>query len=74
MDGRAVGVSAVYGGYFGARLSVVLLVVLGLVVDDTLPQLNALKQTVSFSTNTAISHTHARFSRAIGQPLVNHSS
>jgi uncharacterized membrane protein YfcA len=43
----------VYGGYFGAGLSVILLAVLGLVLDDTLTQLNALKQAVSFSTNTA---------------------
>lgn len=48
-----IGASAVYGGYFGAGLSVVLLAVLGLVLDDTLTRLNALKQAVSFSTNTA---------------------
>jgi uncharacterized protein len=48
-----IGVSAVYGGYFGAGLSVILLAVLGLVLDDTLTRLNALKQAVSFGTNTA---------------------
>ena len=34
---------AVYGGYFGAGLGVILLAVLGLVLDDTLTRLNALK-------------------------------
>jgi uncharacterized membrane protein YfcA len=48
-----IGAAAVYGGYFGAGLSVILLAVLGLVLDDTLTRLNALKQAVSFSTNTA---------------------
>jgi uncharacterized membrane protein YfcA len=48
-----IGVSAVYDGYFGARLSVILLVVLGPVPADTLTRLNALKQVVSFSTTIA---------------------
>jgi uncharacterized membrane protein YfcA len=45
--------ASVYGGYFGAGLSVIVLAVLGLVLDDTLTRLNALKQVVSFSVNTA---------------------
>jgi uncharacterized membrane protein YfcA len=48
-----VGLAAIYGGYFGAGLSVIVLAVLGLVLDDTLTRLNALKQAVSFSVNTA---------------------
>jgi uncharacterized membrane protein YfcA len=48
-----VGAAAIYGGYFGAGLSVIVLAVLGLVLDDTLTRLNALKQAVSFSVNTA---------------------
>jgi uncharacterized membrane protein YfcA len=48
-----VGLAAVYGGYFGAGLSVIVLAVLGLVLDDTLTRLNALKQAISFSVNTA---------------------
>ena len=48
-----VGLAAVYGGYFGAGLSVIVLAVLGLTLEDTLTRLNALKQVVSFSTNTA---------------------
>ena len=42
-----------YGGYFGAGLSVIVLAVLGLILDDTLTRLNALKQAISFSVNTA---------------------
>lgn len=48
-----VGAAAVYGGYFGAGLSVIVLAVLGLVLDDTLTRLNALKQAISFSVNIA---------------------
>lgn len=48
-----VGVAAIYGGYFGAGLSVIVLAVLGLVLEDTLTRLNALKQAISFSVNTA---------------------
>jgi uncharacterized membrane protein YfcA len=46
-----VGLAAVYGGYFGAGVSVIVLAVLGLVLDDNLTRLNALKQAVSFSIN-----------------------
>jgi uncharacterized membrane protein YfcA len=48
-----VGAAAVYGGYFGAGVSVIVLAVLGLVLDDTLTRLNALKQAISFSISTA---------------------
>ena len=48
-----VGLAAIYGGYFGAGLSVIVLAVLGLTLDDTLTRLNALKQGVSFSVNIA---------------------
>ena len=48
-----VGLAAVYGGYFGAGLSVIVLAVLGLVLEDTLTRLNGLKQAVAFSTNIA---------------------
>ena len=48
-----VGLAAVYGGYFGAGLSVIVLAVLGLVLDDSLTRLNALKQFVAFSVNIA---------------------
>jgi hypothetical protein len=48
-----VGLAAVYGGYFGAGLGVILLAVLGLVIDDTLTRLNGLKQTISLTVNVA---------------------
>ena len=48
-----VGLAAVYGGYFGAGLSVIILAVLGLVLDDSLTRLNAIKQVISFSANVA---------------------
>ncbi len=48
-----VGLAAVYGGYFGAGLSVIVLAVLGLTLDDSLTRLNALKQSISLSVNVA---------------------
>ena len=45
--------AAIYGGYFGAGLSVIILAVLGLVIDDTLTRLNGLKQIIAFSVNVA---------------------
>jgi uncharacterized membrane protein YfcA len=43
--------AAVYGGYFGAGVSVMVLAVLGLVLEDSLTRLNALKQGISFGVN-----------------------
>jgi uncharacterized membrane protein YfcA len=40
--------SAVYGGYFGAGLGIMLLAVLALALDDRLQRLNALKGLLSF--------------------------
>jgi len=48
-----VGIAAIYGGYFGAGLSVIILAVLAVVLEDSLTRLNALKQAVAFATNTA---------------------
>jgi uncharacterized membrane protein YfcA len=48
-----VGLAAVYGGYFGAGLSVIVLAVLGLIYDDSLTRLNAIKQAIAFSVNSA---------------------
>jgi uncharacterized membrane protein YfcA len=48
-----VGVASIYGGYFGAGLSVIVLAVLGLLIDDTLTRLNALKQAIALSLNVA---------------------
>jgi uncharacterized membrane protein YfcA len=48
-----IGLAAVYGGYFGAGLSVIVLAALGLTMDESLTKLNALKQGVAFSVNLA---------------------
>ncbi len=45
--------AAMYGGYFGAGLSVIVLAVLGFLINDSLTRLNALKQSISFSVNIA---------------------
>ncbi len=44
---------SIYGGYFGAGLSVIVLAVLGLIMSDSLTRLNALKQGIAFATNVA---------------------
>lgn len=44
---------AIYGGYFGAGLSVIILAVLALILEGSLTQLNALKQAVAFCVNVA---------------------
>jgi uncharacterized membrane protein YfcA len=48
-----VGLASIYGGYFGAGLSVIILSALGLTMEDTLTRLNALKQAVAFAVNVA---------------------
>lgn len=45
--------AAIYGGYFGAGVSVIVLAVLGLMLEDSLTRLNALKQAMSFAINAA---------------------
>jgi uncharacterized protein len=46
-----IGAGAVYGGYFGAGMSVVLLAALGIAYADPLPRLNALKQYLALAAN-----------------------
>ena len=48
-----VGLAAIYGGYFGVAMSVVVLSLLGLLINDSLTRLNAIKQTVAFGANGA---------------------
>ncbi|PWH18543.1 MAG: sulfite exporter TauE/SafE family protein [Anaerolineae bacterium] len=48
-----IGLASIYGGYFGAGLSVIVLAALGLTMDESLTKLNALKQGVAFSVNVA---------------------
>jgi uncharacterized membrane protein YfcA len=55
-EGRSiipVGLASIYGGYFGAGVSVIVLAVLALAIDDTLTRLNALKQCISFGISAA---------------------
>ena len=48
-----IGAGDVYGGYFGAGMSVVLLAALGIAYTDPLPRLNALKQFLALAANLA---------------------
>lgn len=48
-----VGLASIYGGYFGAGLSVIVLSALGLTIEDSFTRLNALKQAVAFTVNVA---------------------
>lgn len=61
----AGGVAAVYGGYFGAGLSVIILAVLGLAIDENLTRLNALKQAMSFAVNVTAAVLFAFSGRTI---------
>lgn len=46
-----VGLCAVYGAYFGAGLGMMILAVLGVVIDDTLTRMNAVKQLLTLIIN-----------------------
>ena len=48
-----VGLASIYGGYFGAGLSVIVLSALGITVNDSLTRLNALKQAIALAVNVA---------------------
>lgn len=48
-----VSFASIYGGYFGAGFSVILLAALGLTLEDSLTRINALKQSIAFSVNIA---------------------
>jgi len=45
--------AAVYGGFFGAGLSIIVIAVLGLVLRDSIVRLNALKQVMALAVNVA---------------------
>lgn len=47
----AVFATAVYGGYFGAGIGVILLAILGLVLDDPLPTVNGVRGVLSLLVN-----------------------
>lgn len=48
-----IGLAAIYGGYFGVAMSVVVLCLLGFLINDSLTRLNAIKQAVAFGANGA---------------------
>ena len=51
LAGPAVALAAIYGGYFGAGLGVIMVAVLALTLEDSLTRLNGLKQLISLATN-----------------------
>jgi uncharacterized protein len=61
--------AAIYGGYFGAGLGVILLAILGLLIDDSLIKLNALKQAISLSVNVSAA-IYFCFSGQVNWPIV----
>lgn len=64
----AVGFASIYGGYFGAGLSVIVLSALALTLDDSLTRLNALKQAAAFAVNVAAAVFFV-FSAQVNWPL-----
>jgi uncharacterized membrane protein YfcA len=48
-----IAAASFYGGYFGAGMSVIVLAVLAIVIDENLTKLNALKQLIGLCGNTA---------------------
>jgi uncharacterized membrane protein YfcA len=48
-----VGAAAIYGGFFSAGMSILVLAVIGVTVEDSFTRLNALKQVLAFSINVA---------------------
>jgi uncharacterized membrane protein YfcA len=42
---------SIYGGYFGAGLGIMLLAVLGVILDDPLPRINAMRQVLALAVN-----------------------
>jgi len=60
--------AAIYGGYFGAGLGVILLAVLGLLIDESLVKLNALKQAISLSVNVSAA-VYFSFSGQVNWPV-----
>jgi hypothetical protein len=66
--GWAIGpvfLAAIYGGYFGAGLSVIFLAMIGLALDDDLIRLNALKQVMALATNLAAALFFAATTRVV---------
>jgi uncharacterized membrane protein YfcA len=63
-----IGLAAVYGGYFGAGMGVMLLAAMAVILGDSLIRLNALKQSVSLTVNVAAAVVFL-FSNQIDWPI-----
>jgi len=61
--------SAIYGGYFGAGLGVILMAVLGLLLHESMTRINALKQATSFCINI-VAAVYFSFSGLVIWPVV----
>jgi len=60
--------SSLYGGYFGAGVSIIILAALGLMYNESITSLNALKQLLSFCINVAAA-VFFLFSNLINWPI-----
>jgi len=63
-----IGLTAIYGGYFGAGIGVMMLAAFAVVLGDTLTRLNALKQAVSLAINVAAATVFV-FSSQVDWPI-----
>jgi len=63
-----VALAAIYGGYFGAGMGVMILAALAVLLDDTLVRINALKQAISLAVNVAAALVFV-FSDEVDWPL-----
>jgi len=66
----AVLLCALYGGYFGAGLGIMMLAALGLLYDEPLVRLNAVKQTLSLVINSAAAMYFAATGRVVWSYVV----
>ncbi|GAA1808117.1 sulfite exporter TauE/SafE family protein [Luedemannella flava] len=65
----AVGLSAVYGGYFGAAVGIILVALIGLVMDETLIRVTALKNSLSVVIGLVTIAVFSAFGTAAGSPV-----
>jgi uncharacterized protein len=60
--------ASIYGGYFGAGVSIIILAALGLIYNDSVNRLNALKQLMSFCINASTA-IFFLFSKQVNWPV-----
>lgn len=61
--------AAIYGGYFGAGLGVIILAALAIVIEESLVRLNALKQLISLAVNVAAAVVFLALAKLDGETL-----